>query len=163
EMPVYGTIASQFNDPGTNSFYRALIDRLVEKLGLDWESIYQISKELSEKQYIIPPERVRYLAEIAEISDRYNRYVQKQTDLARQAYQLRGTIDLLKAKGRDAEELETFFKEVKREMDKDCQDVLDTWEAKKQSYRDPQFVYKVRNKEIRVDNFSESLSHQQIP
>ena len=163
EMPVYGTIASQFNDPGTNSFYRALIDRLVEKLGLDWESIYQISKALSEKQYIIPPERVRYLAEIAEISDRYNRYVQKQTDLARQAYQLRGTIDLLKAKGRDAEELETFFKEVKREMDKDCQDVLDTWEAKKQSYRDPQFVYKVRNKEIRVDNFSESLSHQQIP
>ena len=69
---------------------------------LDWQSIYEITAEMSEKIYVIPPDRVRYLAEIAEISDRYNRYVDKQVGLARQAYQLRGSIALLEEKGQDA-------------------------------------------------------------
>lgn len=162
-MPVYGTIASQFNDPGTNTFYRHIIDCLVEKQGLDWASQYSIDGKMSEKVYIIPPDRVRYLAEIAEISDRYNTYVEKQVVLARQAYQLQGTIDLLKSRNADITELDATLAEVQRSLDKDAQEILDTWADTKKRYQEKEFVYKVRDKEIRVDNFTESLSHLQIP
>ena len=162
-MPVYGSIASQFNDPGTNTFYRALIDRLVEKCELDWESSYQITEAMSEKIHIIPPERVRYLAEIAEVSDRYETYVRKQVGLARQAFQLQGAIDLMKQKEMDSTGLQSLYDDTWRALDNDCQDILNGWEAQKQRYRDVQFSYRVRGREIMVDNFSESLSHQKIP
>ena len=163
EMPVYGTIASQFNDPGTNSFYRAIIDKLVERCNLDWQSSYEISAQMSEKIHIIPPERVRYLAEIAETSDRYKQFVDKQVGLARQAFQIRGTIDLLKSQQKNTAELEQLFDDTWRSIDKDCQDILDNWEAKKQQYSDEFFKYSVRGREIKVPNFSETLSHNKIP
>ncbi len=163
EMPVYGTIASQYNDPGTNSFYRAVIDKLVEKCGLDWQSHFEITPAMSEKVHIIPPDRVRYLSEIAEISDRYNNFVEKQVGLARQAFQLRGAIDLLKKKGQDTASLEKLFDETWRTLDKDCQDILVQWEKKKQAYRDRYFTYKVRGREIQVENFYETLSHTKVP
>ena len=162
-MPVYGTIASQFNDPGTNTFYRAMIDCLVSKLDLDWHSGYEMTREMSEKIHIIPPERVRYLAEIAEISDRYNTYVAKQVGLSRQAYQLRGTIDLLRERGEDTAHLEKTCEELERGIDKDCKEILDTWEDTCSQYRGEHFSYSVRGREIRVPNFSESLSHLKIP
>jgi methylmalonyl-CoA mutase len=94
-MPVYGTIASQFNDPGTNTLYRAIIDTLNERCGLGWNSAFTASDEMSEKIYIIPPERIRYLAEIAEEHERYDRMVEQQSDLARRLWRVRGTIDEL--------------------------------------------------------------------
>jgi methylmalonyl-CoA mutase len=163
EMPVYGTIASQFNDPGTNSFYRKIIDKLTAKMGLDWESNYEISEEMSKKMYIIPPERVRYLSEIAEICGRYQKYVDKQTDLARKAYQIKGTIDLLKSQGKETAELDEIFADLDRELDKDCKEFLDTWEEKKQKYTSEHFTYEVRGTEIKVENFTETLSHLKLP
>jgi methylmalonyl-CoA mutase len=163
EMPVYGTIASQFNDPGTNTFYRKIIDKLTKELGLNWQSGYEITEEMSKKVYIIPPERVRYLSEIAEICSRYQKYVDKQTDLARKAYQIKGTIDLLKSQGKDTAELEEIFADLDREMDKDCKELLDTWEEKKQKYAREHFTYEVRGAEIKVENFTETLSHLKLP
>jgi len=96
EMPVYGTIASQFNDPGANTLYRSLIDALVHKCGLDWASTYTVTDEMSEKIYIIPPDRTRYLAEIVEENQRYDRYAGQQADLARRLWRLRGAIDEMK-------------------------------------------------------------------
>jgi methylmalonyl-CoA mutase len=163
EMPVYGTIASQFNDPGTNTFYRKIIDKLTKELGLNWQSGYEITEEMSKKVYIIPPERVRYLSEIAEICSRYQKYVDKQTDLARKAYQIKGTIDLLKSQEKDTAELEEIFADLDREMDKDCKELLDTWEEKKQKYAREHFTYEVRGAEIKVENFTETLSHLKLP
>lgn len=94
-MPVYGTIASQFNDPGANTLYRVVNDKLVEKCGLKWTSNYEVSEEMSEKVYIIPPERTRYLAEIVESNKRYDAFVEKQSSIARKLWQVQGTIDLL--------------------------------------------------------------------
>lgn len=162
-MPVYGTIASQFNDPGTNSFYRAIIDKLIERCDLNWQSMYEISAEMSEKIHIIPPDRVRYLAEIAEISDRYQAYVDKQTALARQAYQLKGAIAALEKAGKAATDVENLLAETERALDKDCKEILDSWDDKKQRYAANQFTYTVRGKDIVVNNFTESLSHQKIP
>ncbi len=96
EMPVYGSIASQFNDPGTNALYRAIIDKIVERKQLDWQSSFGTTDEMSEKIYIIPPDRTRYLAEIAEESKRYDKLVEEQSDVARKLFQIKGTMEVLK-------------------------------------------------------------------
>jgi len=95
-MPVYGTIASQFNDRGTNVLYSAIIQKINEKCSVKWETGILPETEQSEKIYIIPPDRMRYLAEIAEESDRYQHYVDKQSSTAQQLWQITGTIDFLK-------------------------------------------------------------------
>lgn len=95
DMPVYGTIASQFNDPGTNTLFRAIVDALVSRCGLDWLSGLHVSDEMSEKIYIIPPDRTRYLAEIVEENERYDAFFERQAELARRLWRLRGAIDEL--------------------------------------------------------------------
>jgi methylmalonyl-CoA mutase len=101
EMPVYGTIASQFNDPGANTLYRVLNDLLVERCGLNWTSNFTISDEMSEKIFIIPPERTRYLAEIVESNRRYDSFVQQQSEIARAIWQIRGAITQLEKMSTD--------------------------------------------------------------
>ena len=96
-MPVYGTIASQFNDPGTNTLYRAIIDALRSRCALDWSSSYEVTNEMSEKIYIIPPDRTRYLAELVEENKRYDVHVQKQASIARALWQVQGTIAQLES------------------------------------------------------------------
>lgn len=97
DMPVYGTIASQFNDPGTNTLYRAIVDKLVQRCSLDWASGFAVSDAMSEKIYIIPPDRTRYLAEIVEENERYDAHVELQAGLARRLWRVRGAIDELRA------------------------------------------------------------------
>lgn len=95
DMPVYGTIASQFNDPGANTLYRAAIDLIVHRCGLDWTSNYHVTDEMSEKIYVIPPDRTRYLAEIVDENKRYDAFVDKQSRIARQVWQVKGAISTL--------------------------------------------------------------------
>ena len=64
-MPVFGTIASQFNDPGMNTLYKVIMDTLVEKAGANLKSTFEITEEMSEKIFVIPPDRTRYLSEIS--------------------------------------------------------------------------------------------------
>ena len=61
---MYGTIASQFNDPGTNTLYKAIMDKLKEKKLGNFNSNFEITEEMSEKIFVIPPNRIRYLSEI---------------------------------------------------------------------------------------------------
>lgn len=171
DMPVFGTIASQFNDPGVNSLYVALMKKVSEKTGAPLKSSFQAADEMSAKIYIIPPDRTRYLAEIAEESDRYNRFVEKQVAIASSLYQLQGALTTLKEDtqlGADVrmtliQALEEKLQLTQRQLDPECQKILDTWEEKTANYRSEYFTYSVRGKEIRVPNFSESLSHLQIP
>ncbi len=92
EMPVYGTIASQFNDPGMNSLYKAVMDKIVEKTGSDLKSTFEISNEMSEKVYVIPPSRTRYLSEIAENNRAYDETVNKEVEVAQRLYGIYKTI-----------------------------------------------------------------------
>ncbi|NRA48808.1 MAG: cobalamin B12-binding domain-containing protein, partial [Phaeodactylibacter sp.] len=78
EMPVIGTIASQFNDPGMNKLYRTLMDVLAERTGADLKSDFMSSDEVSEKIFIIPPKRVRYLSEISDSNRNYDEWVARQ-------------------------------------------------------------------------------------
>src|SRR5690606_24997093 len=73
DLPVFGTIASQFNDPGMNTLYKAIMDEVVEKTKADLKSKYKITNEMSEKVYVIPPARTRYLSEISENKRGYDK------------------------------------------------------------------------------------------
>jgi methylmalonyl-CoA mutase len=77
-MPVFGTIASQFNDPGMNNLYKAIMDVVVKKTNAPLNSNYKVTLEMSEKIYVIPPNRTRYLSEITENNRQYNSWVEKQ-------------------------------------------------------------------------------------
>ncbi len=95
ELPVYGTIASQFNDPGMNQLYKAIIDKLAERTGADLKSTFQITNEMSEKVFIIPPKRTRYLSEIAENNRGYDKTAAEQAEVAQKLYSLRKSIETL--------------------------------------------------------------------
>ncbi len=67
----YATMASQFNDPGMNNLFNALMQKIKEKTNVDFKAQKELTITESEKIYIIPPDRTRYLAEIAESSESY--------------------------------------------------------------------------------------------
>ncbi|MEW6742788.1 MAG: methylmalonyl-CoA mutase family protein [Planctomycetota bacterium] len=97
ELPIFGTIASQFNDPGMNSLYRKLMDVIAEKTKAPLRSSFTLTPGMSKKHHIIPPDRVRYLAEIAETCEAYDGWVEEQAAIARKLYQLDGTIKMLRS------------------------------------------------------------------
>ena len=172
EIPVYGTMASQFNDPGMNNLFVALMEQIKTKTGTDFKAKMELTSDQSEKIYIIPPDRIRYLAEIAEGSQAYNEWVTKQSEIARKMYQLKGVIDLLnkhqitddKGKvspsGGDLEGTLSFFEE---QLDGECKRLLRQWPETKKAYKEAFFIYKVRDKEIRQPLYYESLSKLNIP
>jgi methylmalonyl-CoA mutase len=170
EMPVFGTIASQFNDPGTNNLYRAIIDRIVEQTGAELKSTFEPTPEMSEKVHIIPPKRTRYLSEISENNRGYDRRIEGQVKLARKLYGLRQTIDLLSEEKAGSElkagiltELQNTYEDLRKDLDGDAWRTLEEWNEKKARYTADEYVYQVRNKDIRVKTFTESLSHSRIP
>lgn len=167
-IPVYGTIASQFNDPGTNTLYKALIDKLVEKTGCDLKSSFTITGEMSEKIYIIPPARTRYLSEISESSRNYDKWVEQQSELAFRLQSLLSTIETLqKSKLADKDRLikgiEEEVAQIRLDLDPRNIKTLEGFEQKKKNYTDEFYVYTVRNKEIKIKTHYESLSHLQVP
>jgi methylmalonyl-CoA mutase len=164
-MPVFGTIASQFNDPGMNNLYRAIMDKLVEKTGSVLKSSYAVTREMSEKIYVIPPNRTRYLSEITENNRNYNAWVEKQSQVAEKLYAMRTTIDSLsKTLAPDIlKVLEAEFDRVKLDLDPKNWKLIEEWPSKRQAYKQEHYVFKVRDKEIKVKTHTESLSHSQIP
>jgi methylmalonyl-CoA mutase len=94
-MPVYGTIASQFNDPGMNKLYIEIINTINSKCEANLSNNYIASDEMSEKIFIIPSSRNRYLSEISETIRTYNHWSNEQAELAQKLYQLKGTLSQL--------------------------------------------------------------------
>jgi methylmalonyl-CoA mutase len=186
DMPVYGTIASQFNDPGMNTLYKSIMDKLVEKTGADLKSTLEITKEMSEKIFVIPPARVRYLSEIAESNRSYDKKVDNQVIVAQKLYGIHQTIEsitnasaeIIKT-GLNEDEIISLelpeddkaflkllfaqFEKVKLNFDPYNWEILLNWKKKVQKYKNPIYTFKVRNKEIHIETHSESLSHTQIP
>ena len=168
KLPVYGTIASQFNDPGMNNLYREVIGKLAEKTGADLKSKFEITPEMSEKIYIIPPQRTRYLAEITENNRGYDRWVNAQANVAQKLYALRKSIDSLKEDKRKEDEtliaeLEARYKKYELDLDPKNKKIIEDWPAQSKRYKDAFYIFKVRDKEIRIATHYESLSHTQVP
>ncbi len=168
EMPVYGTIASQFNDPGTNRLYTAVMRTIVRKTGADLEPHLQASDEMSEKVIIIPPARVRYLSEIAETIRAYGRWVDEQSRLADRLYGLRQAITAVQSTNRpDSQkliaELEALYAQLSLNLDQRNQQIIEGWADKKGQYAGEEYVYQVRGRDVRVPTRTESLSHTKVP
>lgn len=166
ELPIFGTIASQFNDPGMNKLYKTIMDKVVEKTGADLKSNFAITDEMSEKIYIIPPHRTRYLGEIAENNRNYDKWVETQKEIANQLYGIRKTIQILSAKGSNInmiENLEKSYKEIEINLDQHNKKIVEGWADKVERYKKDFFIFKVRDKEVKIKAHYESLSHTQIP
>ena len=185
DMPVFGTIASQFNDPGMNTLYKAIMDKVVEKTSSNLKSTFEVTREMSEKIFVIPPHRTRYLSEIAESNRKYDETALSQQKVAQKLYGIFKTIESvcgvalgLSKFGLENESLRQAqtdsnkdflkllvaeFDRVKMDLDPYNWEVILTWDEKVNKYKDPIYSFKVRDKVIEIKTHSESLSHSQIP
>lgn len=186
ELPVFGTIASQFNDPGMNKLYKTVANMLAEKTGADLKSNFAVTGEMSEKIYIIPPQRTRYLAEIAENNRAYDKWVNEQKDIAQTLYGIAKAVESISGLAlQKSQNLDTFLEEalrtaatdkknilnallaeydrVKRGLDGHNKKIIEDWPEKAQQYKNEFFIFKVRDKELKIKTHYESLSHLQIP
>ncbi len=164
DMPVFGTIASQFNDPGTNLLFVKLMEIIQIKTKLQLIPKKTAVTGESEKIYIIPPSRTRYLSEISENNRQYDQWVTQQSDYVHQWQAIKTVQDLIKDDNQPlTESLSASEKVLSEKMDGITRSILQNWESKKSAYESDEYVYKVRDKEIRVPTFTKSLSHSRIP
>ena len=161
-MPVYGTIASQFNDPGTNSLYKAIIEMLNTKANAGFESSFAITGEMSEKIFIIPPKRTRYLSEISESHRIHREQISAQIEVADKLYALHRSIDTLEDQELK-DQLQASFDRIKMDLDPHHWEKLQQWEQIVKRYKDPVYTFQVRGKDVNIKTHTESLSHTQIP
>ncbi|WP_276978928.1 methylmalonyl-CoA mutase family protein [Flavobacterium filum] len=185
-LPVFGTIASQFNDPGMNTLYKKVMDKIVEKTEADLHSTFEITREMSEKIFVIPPHRTRYLSEISENNRKYDETVLSQVEVAQKLYGIYKTIESvghinklgLTKYGLNEEQLQAAqystnqeflslltkeFDRVKMNLDPFNWEIILNWDEKVNKYKNPIYSFKVRDKEIKIQTHTESLSHSQIP
>lgn len=166
QLPVFGTIASQFNDPGMNSLYRTIIDTIEARTQAGLKSNFEISAEMSQKIYIIPPARTRYLSEISETVRKYNEWAAAQAEIAAKLDSIHTALEEMKASRVDEtviNVLQQKFEELKLGLDGRNWKVLEEWNTTVQKYRDEYYSFQVRDKEIRIKTHYESLSHLQVP
>ncbi len=168
-MPVYGTIASKFNDDGITELYHGLLDLIKEKKEIEYTSSIPRSgiKESSSKTIIIPGERTRYLAEIADTLRNYHKTTNLQATAIRNQWHLDQSLAMLEGKenNSDAQLLETLKQAVSdagSKVEEDSRQIVDAFNSAKEQYQQDEMVYHVRDKEFREPLFTESLSHSKI-
>ena len=168
EVPVYGTIASQFNDRGMTELYNAVITELNSKSGLIVGDVLSIEGTLANKSSVIPGSRIRYLSEISENNRGYDAWVEKQAQVAQKLYGIHKSIETVKETDSDNSaqliaQLQALYTEVELDLDPKNKLLLEEWHSKVQRYKDPEFKFKVRNKELSIQTHSKSLSGSDIP
>ena len=163
-MPVYGTIASQFNDPGTNTLYVEVIKKFNEKKIGDFDSSFQITDEMSEKIYVIPSNRTRYLSEISENNRSYDKWVNEQKEIAQKLYNINSTLEILNDASKSTkEELQKNFNLILNDLDPKNKILIDEWPNLVKKYKEEIFDYKVRSKTLSIKTHTTSLSKNKIP
>src|ERR1700744_2407918 len=186
ELPIYGTMASQFNDPGMNELFASLIKTIRSKTGIEFKlktlDIIGGAGAQGEKGYITPPDRTRYLAEIAENSQAYGEWVNEQCKVAQQLFQVKGVMEMsptqpspegralhvgnlkVSPTGGDLETaLADIYNHLEQQLHPDCKRLLSEWPGVVERYKAENFIYKVRDKEIKQPLFYTSLSQLKIP
>ncbi len=183
-MPVYGTMASQFNDPGINELYRVVIKKINEKSKNELNSTINIIDSTSEKQFIIPPKRVRYLSEITENNIGYDNWCKEQSEIAQKLFGIFKTMETvgkepinLTKDGISKKYLEVTqfddkdfilklndkFSQLKMDLNPHNWEIIINFNKKKQKYKNNIFTFKVRDKEINIKTHTKSLSQLDIP
>ncbi len=177
ELPVVGTIASQFNDTGINELFERLMEIVAAKTGVKFAGEIEHhahTKDTTSQTHIIPAKRVRYLAEIAEEVYKYNKLTDEQAEIASKLYKLKGAQQLIKefsnSKGLSevsppagGGDLEGAISSLEKQLYPLSKKLLDEWEQTKDNYQKEFFEYDVRGKIIKQPLYFESLSHTKVP
>lgn len=164
-LPVYGTIASKFNDDGITALYQGLLAVFKDK-GLNyWEGCFfsPIESKCSTKQtFIVAPERQRYLSEIAETVRHYHKTTLEQVDLAGQLQQLKESKKMLEASGQKNNDLDILIEKREEKLDPRCRKLLEQWPQVKKDYSGDEYIVKIRGKELHTRITNSSLSGTRI-
>jgi len=167
EIPVFGTIASHFNDQGIRNLYVKILQELNKISGDFRSSRIKASSDDSLKQFIIPPKRDRYLSEISDTIRKYNEWVHKKCEIAGDANAIKKTLSLLKDDGALEEDLHKKlsgkFKDQIAELGATNYRLISDWSKTKKKYREKTFKFSVRGKSIRIDTSRTTLSNIEIP
>ncbi len=165
DMPVYGTMASRFNDDGVTALYQGLLPKLQE-LGLQIGAgrLPKAKVKASSNQTpVVPPQRVRYLAEIADTVRGYHAHVRTQTRLARERQQLQGAAAMLAAECKQqVASLDTLVADRQSRQDAAAKKLLAQWPDMQKAYAGDEYVVKIRDKEIRTALTYTSLSGTKV-
>ncbi|WP_299872993.1 fused isobutyryl-CoA mutase/GTPase IcmF [uncultured Cocleimonas sp.] len=165
EMPVFGTIAARFNDDGVTALYHGLLAKLQE-LGLPVEEDALPQSDIrksSGNSVIVPPERTRYLAEIAETVRDYKKRVHQQAQIARERQQLIESKRMLTEAETDSENLDSLITKREDALDPKAKKLLEIWPETKEKYAAEEYVVKIRDREIRTALTYTTLSGTVIP
>ncbi len=166
-MPVYGTIASQFNDPGMNALYSKIMNTVEEKIPSSLHSSITSEKETSKKQFVIPPNRTRYLSEISENNRGYDTWVSEQKQVAQKLYGINTALEILKNEDDSSKEvvaaLDKTYQKLALNLDPKNKQIIEDWPTKVKKYKEPEYKFKVRDKELVIKTHTTSLSQNEIP
>ena len=171
DMPVFGTIASKFNDDGVTALYQAILDGIEEKTGVRFDSKLPRPENhtSTSKTIIVPPERTRYLSEIAETVRAHHRCTGEQAKMIRRYWHLQQAAATLEEAGQPQDSagilarLQEEAAKAEQELDAETRQLLKEWPEMREAYSGDEFVYKVREREFKVPLHTESLSRQKIP
>ncbi|MFC4802454.1 fused isobutyryl-CoA mutase/GTPase IcmF [Neobacillus sp. GCM10023253] len=163
EMPVYGTIASQFHDPGTNALFAALVEKINEKAATNWVTSYSKEAKVEKQNIIIPTDRRYYLREISETVRGYHKKAEQQANISRKLFQLEGAIEAVKDQPEVVAALEAVKQQTEAQLTPESKRILDGWEKTKEAYSSDKFVTRIRDKEIITILKTKSLSGLDIP
>ena len=163
ELPIIGTIAAQFNDAGVNELFERLMEKVAEKCGVKFSGEiphHAHTKETFSQSTIIPPKRIRYLAEIAETIAAYDAWVKEQSQIATQLYQLNGTLGLVKEKlGAELEsKVLTAGVDLEAALHPECKKLIEFWPDVVERYKKEFYEFTVRDKIIKQPLTFKSLS-----
>ncbi|HYE95305.1 MAG TPA: methylmalonyl-CoA mutase family protein [Rubricoccaceae bacterium] len=170
-MPVYPTMASRFNDPGVSRLYLALLDKL-NAHGFDRRSNLFDAETLPapdpSKQLLVPPDRQRYLADIAEACRSYRQWAEAQVGYARkwgQAVGAKQQVEHWAPEDRDqlTARLDEMAAHWRDKLDPRCRAILDNWDAVAHQYTQDALVYEVRGREVRQPLYRHTLSGTKVP
>jgi methylmalonyl-CoA mutase len=164
DMPVFGTMAARFNDDGVTALYQALIPSLIKQGLLLGERLLPpvMVKHSSASRAIVPPERVRYLAEIAECVRDYHRHVRAQAQVAHERQALATAKKIFAQHQKDATDFDGLIALKDSQLTPESRALLAGWPTTRATYAKDEFVVKVRGIEKRMPLTSESLSGTKI-
>ncbi|OKY26231.1 MULTISPECIES: methylmalonyl-CoA mutase family protein [Thalassotalea] len=168
EVPVFGTIASQFNDRGMTELYNKVISELAQKSDALKADVLALEGTQAEKASVIPGKRTRYLSEIADNNRGYDEWVEAQATVAQKLYGIQQAMNAANESNEEtgkalAENLQTLFDTVALELDPKNKLIIEQWHEKVEKYKAPLFKFQVRNKELSIETHSKSLSQLDIP
>jgi isobutyryl-CoA mutase len=163
-MPVYGTVASRFNDDGVTALYQAMLPRLQERgLTVSPSKLPPVLVKASSRgRAIVPPERARYLAEISEALREFHRFIGRQSRIARERQSLEISKSLFAASDRPIAGFDELIMAKRLQMDPASVKLLEQWPKTQELYAQPEYVSKSRDTEIRTKLTSDSLSGTKI-